>query len=198
MLFLLGNLAGPLHDAEPLAAVLRAVGESGLPTFLLPGPRDAPVSMYLREAYNIERVFPNVHGVHGTFGFTPTYTLVAGMGGEIVDEAATPREEVGTLRYPAWEVEYRLRVLHQLRDYPKIFLFNTPPARHPGTPGRSHELEELIATHRPRIVFVRGPQFEEWLVGTSKVVAVPSLGSGHGVWADLQELTAEPLVVPSA
>ena len=195
VLFVLGNLTGPRAEAEPLAEVLRALGESHLPTFLIPGPGDAPVSRYLREAYNIERVFPNVHGVHGTFGFTPNYTLVAGMGGEIVDEATAPRGEVGTLRYPAWEVEYRLRILHELRDYPKIFLFSTPPARQPGSTGRSQALEELIATHRPRLVLVNGPQRDEWLVGTSKIVAVPPLSTSQGLWLDLQELTAESVTV---
>ena len=46
----------------------------GLPAYWVPGPADAPVSDYLREAYNMEVVHPLTHGVHGTAAFGPDST----------------------------------------------------------------------------------------------------------------------------
>jgi hypothetical protein len=37
----------------------------------LPGPGDAPVDHCLREAYNVEVVFPFLRDVHGTMAFAP-------------------------------------------------------------------------------------------------------------------------------
>ena len=78
------------------------------------------------------------------------HVLFAGMGGEIVDDPDAEREEQQALRYPAWEVEYRLKVLRELaHDYQKVFLFTTVPAhkglRRPG----SEMLAELIKTYSP-------------------------------------------------
>ena len=53
----------------------------------MPGPGDAPISDYLREAYNMETVFPLLRGVHGTAAFAPDgHLLFAGMGGEVDDD----------------------------------------------------------------------------------------------------------------
>lgn len=80
------------------------------------------------------------------------YVVFAGMGGEIVDAPEVEREEQRTLRYPAWEVEYRLKIIRELaHDYQKVLLFATVPAhkglRQPG----SEVLAELIKTYRSRV-----------------------------------------------
>src|SRR5918999_4380194 len=127
-LALLGDL-GAEGEVREYAAILRTVGRANLPAFYIPGAGDAPFGKYLREAHNTEVIFPSMHGVHGTFALAPGYQLLfAGMGGEIVDDPHHEREELERLSYPGWEVEYRLKVLRELKDYPKVFLFVTPPA----------------------------------------------------------------------
>jgi hypothetical protein len=53
--------------------------------------------------------------VHGIAAFAPGgHLVVAGMGGAIDDDPDAPREEVGELRYPRWEAEYRLMLGNSL------------------------------------------------------------------------------------
>lgn len=147
------------------------MGRANLPAFYVPGPEDAPLGEYLREAYNAEIVFPFMHGVHGTFAFAPGYLVFAGMGGDVADDPHHDREELGRLRYPAWEAEYRLKVIQELKDYRKVFLFSTPPAhkglREPG----SETLAGLVKTYSPRLVLSGGEVFRQERLGTSLVVA---------------------------
>ena len=46
-----------------------------------------------------------------------------------MDDPHHEREELEQLSYPGWEVEYRLKILRELKDYPKVFLL-----RHPSSP----------------------------------------------------------------
>lgn len=185
-LVLLGNL-GAGGGAHEYAGLLRTVGRANLPAFYVPGPEDAPLGEYLREAYNAEVVFPFMHGVHGTFAFAPGYLVFAGMGGEVLDDPHHEREELKGLRYPAWEAEYRLKVLQELKDYRKVFLFGTPPAhkglREPG----SETLAELVKTYSPRLVLTRGEGFKQENLGTSLVVSPGRLGEGGYAVVDLHE-----------
>lgn len=186
---LVGNLSAG-GEAEEYAGLLRTLGDAGLPAFYVPGPDDAPVGRYLREAYNAEIVFPFIHGVHGTFAFGPGYVAFAGMGGEIVDEPTRVREEVENLRYPAWEAEYRLKILQELRDYQKVFLLGTRPAHKGlGEPG-SEVLAELVNTYTPRLVLCGGESFERVMLGTSLVVQAGDLASGKFTLADLRKQEA--------
>ncbi|MCS7174113.1 MAG: hypothetical protein N0A24_12285, partial [Armatimonadetes bacterium] len=82
-------------------------GTGSLPSYHIPGPDAAPEVDYLREAYNVEQVYPFLHSVHGTFSIGPGHVVFAGMGGEIVDSTARTREEVGRLLYEAWEAELK-------------------------------------------------------------------------------------------
>ena len=107
---------------------LRTLGEAGRPTFWVPGPIDAPLDDYLREAHNMEIAFPSLHGVHGTAAQADGQLLFAGMGGEIVDDPDVERGEETLLRYPGWEVEYRLKIIREFKDRRLVFLFTTPPA----------------------------------------------------------------------
>lgn len=125
---LVGDLTGPKPTAETLAALFKALGTGSLPSYHIPGPDDAPVVDYLREAYNVEQVYPFLHSVHGTFSIGPGHVVFAGMGGEIVDSTAWTREEVGRLLYEAWEAEYRLKVLQELKD-PQLVVVRGPELR---------------------------------------------------------------------
>ncbi len=69
------------------AAFFRVLSEAHLPTAYIPGPLDAPIWEYLREAANIELVRPEMRNVHEAFTFWKGPYLVAGIGGEIADEA---------------------------------------------------------------------------------------------------------------
>ena len=164
-----------------------------LQTFWVPGPRDAPVASYLRESYNLEAVFPFLHGIHGTIALSPDYVLFAGMGGEIVDDPETEREEQTALRYPGWDVEYRLKVIDALPTTTPRCSFTTVPA-HKGLdqPG-SEVLAELIKTHNPRVALVGGGEGVRWeLLGSTLVVLCGSLASGEYATVDLQDRTVEP------
>ena len=78
-------------------SLFRALGATGVDTYWVPGPSDAPVGAYLREAHNIEIAYPSLHGVHGTAAFAPGTVLVAGFGGEVVDDPSGERDEVDRL-----------------------------------------------------------------------------------------------------
>jgi Icc-related predicted phosphoesterase len=176
-LALVGNL-GADGEVREYAGLLRTVGRAHLPAFYVPGPGDAPFGKYLREAHNTEVVFPSMHGVHGTFAFAPGYLLFAGIGGEIADDPRHEREELKRLSYSGWEVEYRLKILRELKDYRKVFLFGTPPAHKGLGEGGSEVLAELVKTYSPRLVLTGGEGFLREYLGTSLVVAPGRLSEG--------------------
>jgi hypothetical protein len=194
---LVGNLTGEVGRPEDYRAVFKALGPPQVPTFWVPGPADVPLGHYLRESSNIETVYPFLHGVHGGMALSrgaSGYLVFAGMGGEILDDPNTQRDEVGTLRYPAWEVEYRLKVLRELaHDYEKVLMFATLPA-HKGRqrPG-SEVLAELIKTYDPRVALVAGGDgVRQELLGTTPVVQTGSLALGEYAAIDLQDRKVEP------
>jgi uncharacterized protein len=185
-LALLGDL-GADGEAREYAGVLRTVGRANLPAFYVPGPGDVPFGKYLREAHSTEVVFPFMHGVHGTFAFAPGYLVFAGLGGEIADDPRHERDELERLSYPGWEVEYRLKMLRELKDYRKVFLFVTPPA-HKGLQQEGSEiLAELVKTYAPRLVLTGGEDSRRDLLGTSLVVAPGRLSEGRYALIDLLE-----------
>ena len=190
-LALLGDL-GAEGEVREYAAVLRTVGRANLPAFYIPGPGDAPFGKYLREAHNTEVVFPSMHAVHGTFALAPGYQLLfAGMGGEIVDDPHHEREELERLSYPGWEVEYRLKILRELKDYPKVFLFGTPPAHKGLREGGSEVLAEVVKTYAPALVLTGGEGFHGEQLGTSLMVSLGTLSEGEYALVDLSEREVE-------
>jgi uncharacterized protein len=197
-LAIVGDLAHPDSDrAEQYRTVFERLGASGLPTFWVPGPADAPIETYLREARNLEIVFSNLHGVHGT-GSLQRHLLFAGMGGEVADDPGARRDEHARLRYPAWEVEYRLKLVGELDKYQRVFLFSTPLAHKGlGVPG-SQLLAELVNTHHPRVVVTTGSERRSELLGSTLVVAPGNLGAGEYAVIDLrkQEVTEHSLEQP--
>jgi uncharacterized protein len=166
-----GDLGAPWSRAETYRALFKALGHADLPAFWVPGATDAPISEYLRESYNMEIAYPKLRGVHATAAIGPDHVLFAGIGGDIVDDPETLRSEEALIRYPGWEAEYRLKVVGEFKDYPKVFLFTTRPAHKGLHEAGSEVLAELINTYRPRFVVTAGDEpFEEGL-GTAVVLA---------------------------
>lgn len=188
-----GDLGAAWSKADTYREIFRVLGESGLPTFWIPGPTDAPLREYLREAHNMEIAFPHVRGVHGTAAQPDGHLLVAGMGGEIVDDPDTIRDEEALLRYPGWEVEYRLKILDEFKDREKVFLFTTWPS-HKGLHEPGGEiLAELIKTYNPRLVIVgREGGVAEMRIAKSLVISTGRLDQGEYTVVNLRELTVEP------
>jgi Icc-related predicted phosphoesterase len=184
----LGDRAAGPHSYRDLFQML---GGAKLPTFWVPGPTDAPVRDYLREAHNMETVFPLLHGVHGTSAEGPDQLLFAGMGGEITDDPDEPRVEEQRLRYPGWEVEYRLKDLRDLPDRMLVLLFATRPAhkglRRPG----SAVVAELVKTFRPRLVIVAGNEPSQEILGNALVVCPGRFDRGQFALVDLRRRSIE-------
>jgi Icc-related predicted phosphoesterase len=186
-----GNLGAPGNGPERLRAVFRALGRSDRPAYWVPGPQDAPVGAYLREAHNTEVVFPAVHGVHGTAALSPgSDVLVAGIGGDVSDDPEAPREEVDRLRYPRWEAEYRLKIMNELPELERVLLFHSHPMHKGLRTEGSEAVAELIGTYRARIA-VCGGERRTAMLGTTLVVAPGSARDGHYAVVDVQRREAE-------
>ena len=175
--------------------VLSALGETKLPVFYIPGPDDAPFGEFLREAANIENVFPNIHGVHCTFAMASGHEVITGMGGTILDDMGTERDEIETLRYPGWELEYRLKFLKELKDYPRVFLFTTFPEHKGLHENGSSVVAEAIKTYKPRLALVAGREHKREMVGTSLLIGLASLAEGAFTVIDMRRNEAKPGVL---
>jgi uncharacterized protein len=187
---LVGDLGDGHGSPEAYRAVFRAIGAAGMPAYWVPGPNDAPVGDYLREAHNIEVVFPFLHGIHGSAAFADAHVLCAGFGGEVSDDPDAPRDEIDRLAYPRWEPEYRLKLLRELDEHQLVMLLWTAPA-HRRRGGRGSEvLAELVATYRPRLVVCAGDAGTE-MIGRTPVVCPGSVADGHYAIADLQHREIE-------
>jgi uncharacterized protein len=187
----LGDLGAPWSKADTYRTIFKALGQSGLPAFWVPGTNDAPLGDYLREAYNMEIAYPTLRGVHGTAAMGPDHVLFAGIGGDIAEDPDAVRSEEALIRYPGWEAEYRLKVLDEFKDHPKVFLFTTRP-QHKGLHETGSEvLAELINTYRPRIVVTSGDEPVEERLGTSLLVAPGRLDRGRYALIDFHESTVE-------
>jgi Icc-related predicted phosphoesterase len=191
LIAVVGDLGAPWSKPDTFREIFRLLGEHGLPTFWIPGRTDAPLSQYLREAYNMEIAFENLHGVHGAVALASPHVVVAGMGGEIVDDPDAIRGEEALLRYPGWEVEYRLKAVRELEELQRIFMFTTRPA-HKGLGEEGSEvLAELIKTYRPRVAVVGGESPAEETLGKTLVISPGRLDRGHYAIVDLGGPSAE-------
>jgi Icc-related predicted phosphoesterase len=186
-----GDLGTPWSKRETYRAIFATLGHTGRPTFWIPGSIDAPLGDHLREASSMEIAFPLLRGVHGTYALGPGPVVFTGMGGEIRDDPDTIRDESALLRYPAWEVEYRLKVLHELKAHPMVFLHTTSPA-HKGLdlPG-SDVLAELIKTYNPRVAVVAHDEPSEVQLGKTLVISPGRLDRGNYALVDLHARSVE-------
>jgi hypothetical protein len=184
-----GNLGAGSASPESRRAVFGALAAARRPVFWVPGPDDAPVASYLREAHNIEVVSGDLHGVHGTAALAPGDVVVAGLGGEISDDPDESREEIELLRYPRWEADYRLKLLREWPEHERVLLFHTPPEHKGlGRPG-SDAVAELIGTFRPRVAICGGEPMSGML-GRSLIVAPGRASEGHYAVVDLHKREA--------
>ena len=124
----------------------------------------------------------------GNRKIAPGYIVFTSIGGTVRDDPHMLRDELETLRYPGWEVEYRLKFLGELKDYQKVFLFSTPPEHKGFREQGSAVLAELIKTYKPHLVLVSG---KELMLGTSLVVMPGSLAEGNFSMIDLRRHTVE-------
>jgi uncharacterized protein len=186
-----GNIGAAERRPETYRAIFKTLGRSGRPAYWVPGPGDAPFRDYLRESANMEVVYPQLHGLHGTVALGPGHVLFAGMGGEIADDPDADRSEESSLRYPGWEAEYRLKTIREFKDYPMVFLFTSPPAYKGGREPGSAALTELIKTYRPRVAIVAGDGVAEGWVAKTLVVCPGRLDRGQYAFVDLDDLSVE-------
>jgi len=185
---LLGNLTSANSGPQEYSSILRAVGESQLWTFYVPGPQDAPFHEFLRQAANFEIVFPKLRCVHTTFAVAAGPVVFAGMGGTIVDDLYTLRDELAVLRYPGWEVEYRLKFLQDLKDYSKVLLFTSPPEHKGLHTSGSAVLAELVKTHNPQFVISGGAEPKHGILGAkSHIIAPGNIREGHYALLNLRK-----------
>ncbi|HXB22179.1 MAG TPA: hypothetical protein VNV88_12395 [Candidatus Solibacter sp.] len=184
---LLGSLTLKGTGPRTVGQVLKALGEAHLPAFYVPGPDDTPFLEFLREAANFELVYPQLRGVHGTFALVHGQVVVSGMGGMIEDGPATLHNEVEILRYPGWEVEYRLKFLHELKDYEKVFLFTTFPEHKGRHEKGSAVLAEIIKSYNPRVVLIAGKERKHEFIGKSLLVSTGSLAEGKFTLVNLRK-----------
>jgi hypothetical protein len=108
-----------------------------------------------------------------------------------LDDPEATRLEDERLRYPAWEVEYRLKTIRELKDYQKVFLFTTQPA-HKGLHGAgSRTLAELINTYEPVLAVVAGDGVAVGRLGKTLVVYPGRLDQGQYALIDFHDLSVE-------
>jgi Icc-related predicted phosphoesterase len=187
---LLGDLSAGGAGAS-YRPVFHALARTGRPAYWVPGPGDAPIGAYVREASAIERIHPTLRGLHATAAFAPGgHVVLAGLGGEIDDHPDGQRDEDARLRYPRIEAEYRLKLLDELGEHERVLLFWSRPAHKRLEPGGSEAVAELVNTYRPRLVIVGGARGSEQL-GTSLVVAPGSLCDGDYAVVDLRRGSVE-------
>jgi Icc-related predicted phosphoesterase len=186
-----GDLGAAWSKGDTYRAIFKALGKTTVPAYWVPGPTDAPLSEYLRESSNIEVVFPQLHGVHGTATVGPSNVVFAGMGGEIVDDPDAIRSEEALLRYPSWEAEYRLKVIEELDPPERVLLFTTRPAHKGLHEGGSEALAELIKTYNPKLAIVSGDGATEERLANTLVVCPGSLEQGIYSLVDFRDFSVE-------
>jgi hypothetical protein len=193
---MLGNLTPANSSPQQYGAILKILGDTHLWIFYVPGSQDAPFHEFLRQAANFEIVFPRLRCVHSTFALANGPILFSGMGGAVDDDPSGVRDETTTLRYPGWEVEYRLKFLHDLKDYPKVLLFTSAPEHKGLHIEGSSVLAEVVKTHNPQFVIIGGEEPKQGIIGAkSHIVAPGSLGTGHYALVNLRKHEVAPGVL---
>jgi Icc-related predicted phosphoesterase len=168
------------RDARTFDTMFRALGNLPCQVVLIPGKHDAPERAFLAASVSREWVERQLHAIHGTFAITQ-HIAAAGFGGAITD---SERETEQALRYPAWEVLYRLGFLREL-DQPLLLVFHHPPAemkaidvvdgKHVG----SAAITELIGTWRPKVAVVAGESPGRETYGDTTVISSGRFDQGH-------------------
>ncbi len=141
---------------QALSAFLRSLKTLGIPVYLVPGVNDAPERLFLQAAFNAE-ISGQVHPVHRSFFLHGSAYAISGFGGEITDGE---REGRFFVKYPAWEAEYALEFLHQIRR-PCILVFHS---------GSDEIMTHLIKSYAPHYAFCSGPR-QTRVIATTHVIS---------------------------
>jgi Icc-related predicted phosphoesterase len=178
-----GGLLAPGREGSTVARGLHRLlhGLAALPcaVAVVPGAADAPERRVLPVATAQEWTERNLHCVHGMLA-TIDDLAVAGFGGDITERE---RETEVALRYPAWELRYRMAFLNRV-EQPLLLVHHHPPAqmheldvvdgRHIG----SQAVTEVVGTWRPRVVVVAGPRPAREMYASTVVVSPGRLDQG--------------------
>jgi Icc-related predicted phosphoesterase len=186
-----GDIGAAWSARATYRAIFRTLGDSARPTFWIPGPIDAPLGDLLREAAPMEIAFPHLRGVHGSFALAPGPVVFTGMGGEIRDDPDAIRDESALISYPGWEFEYRLKVLHELKEHPLVFLHTAAPAHKGLQTAGSTILATLLKTYNPRVAVFGGDAPSEVMLGKTLVISAGRLDLGSYSVVDLHTLAVE-------
>jgi Icc-related predicted phosphoesterase len=160
--------------------VLHTLATLPCPVAVVPGEFDTPERHVLPITTAQEWTERHLHCVHGMS--TSVHDLaVAGFGGQITERE---REAETALRYPGWEVRYRLAFLSEL-DQALVLVFHHPPARMreldlvDGRHAGSQAVTELLGTWRPRVAVVAGERPGQEGYATTVVVSPGRLDRGE-------------------
>jgi Icc-related predicted phosphoesterase len=157
------------RDVAVLERFMGDIGDIQVPSYVIPGRKDAPERMFMQSALNEEVVSARVHMVHRSFAPTPSNYVISGFGGEITSGV---RENRFLLKYPQWEAEFSLDFLRH-QDADTILLFNTPAgrkfAREEEGPGKA-AVSSIIKTYRPRFALCSHPAGEKGQVTIGRTI----------------------------
>ena len=186
LLVFAGSALAPGRAAEKGAAqslhhVLRTLADLPCPVAIVPGEHDAPESRVLPIVTALEWTESHLHCVHG-MPLPMGELAIAGFGGRVTEHE---REVDQALRYPGWEVEYRMAFLSQVDQPLLLLVFHNPPAHvrdlEPldGDRGGSEVVTELIGTWKPGVAVVAGPRPGQGMHGTTVIVSPGRLDRGE-------------------
>jgi Icc-related predicted phosphoesterase len=186
LLVFAGNMLAPGRAAEKgapraLHQVLHALAELPCHVAVVPGEQDAPERRVLpieTAGEWTERHLHCVHGMHLPMG----ELAVAGFGGRVTEHE---RDNEASLRYPGWEVRYRMAFLSQVDQALLLLVFHHPPAQVrdldllDGDGAGSEVVTELIGTWNPRVAVVAGARPGQGLYAKTVVVSPGQLDRGE-------------------
>jgi Icc-related predicted phosphoesterase len=180
-----GSALAPGRAAEKGAAqslhhVLHTLGDLPCHVAVVPGAHDAPEARVLPIMTGLDWTERHLHCVHG-MAVPMSELAIAGFGGQVTEHE---REIDEALRYPGWEVEYRMAFLSQLDQSLLLLVFHHPPANvrelEPlDERGGSEVVTELIGTWKPGVAVAAGPRPGRGMHGTTVVVSPGRLDRGE-------------------
>jgi Icc-related predicted phosphoesterase len=146
---------------------------------MVPGEQDVPERHVLPIATAQEWTERHLHCVHG-MPLVMGQVVVAGFGGRITEHE---REVEQALRYPGWEVKYRMAFLSQVDQPLLLLVFHHPPAQvrdlELGDAEGSEDVTELIGTWNPAVAVVAGPRSGQGIYARTTIVSPGRLDRGE-------------------
>jgi Icc-related predicted phosphoesterase len=179
-----GGLRTAKHGvgADLLEGFFALLGDLGTFAAVIPGPRDAPLNVFLRAGMNAESQSPGIHLVHAALA-TNRDCVICGIGGE-------PTQTVDSfdpvVRCSRTTVEYFLRALHGADQSQKVLLFGVPPTGNLGGASGNSLVGEFIHSYHPKLCVVSGPTENCGVerVAHTTIVNPGRLSDGRAAWID--------------